>query len=366
LLSNDDALIQAVDRVEKLGGWEEKDIAALHRISQLRRRMSISIEVVEKTAHGTTYSPVIVLKARAGTPELAQGLVQAWAEVCEELSRGMYSKGKTGMKDFVGAKFDTAQAELLDVVEKIRDLEISFNADLEEVRMLEKHNRLLSHESSLAEVDIDIGTRKAEIESIRADFEKEPEKKTLWRSPPMNAVFMREVTDEISDGGKERGAGTGGIPEAARLNGYSEEVFNGAWEELKGRFLEKQTDLTMLLKRKELLEGAIVEAEQEYQEARELVARRIFERKQLEMKELPLRASYDLLATKVEQTKIVESEEENLGDIRIVAAAVLPDKKIKPRRSLIVLVAMLAGFALACGAVLLQDVLSDDQVSVSS
>lgn len=75
------------------------------------------------------------------------------------------------------------------------------------------------------------------------------------------------------------------------------------------------------------------------------VAMKSFERSMLSHKVTPVEESYNLVAARLEQAKIAESHQDNMPDIKLVADAVLPDKKLKPMRSLIVLTAMMMSFA---------------------
>src|SRR5690606_29639646 len=86
LLRSDGVLLKAVEEVRKLGTWPEEDLEDLAEISSLRKRMWIQVTITQKTAYGSTHSPVMRLRAQAGTPEQARDLAAAWATVAEELS----------------------------------------------------------------------------------------------------------------------------------------------------------------------------------------------------------------------------------------------------------------------------------------
>lgn len=346
LLHSDGTLMKAVEKVRALGTWPEDDLESLEALSELRKRMEIEIEVVEKTAYGVSHSPVIVLKAQAGTPEQARDLAQAWAEVSEELAEDLYRKGKTGLRDFIGERYDSAREELTNVNEMVRDIEIEWNDELERARMQNKHSRLLAYEEKLTDLRMQIASTRAELAEIQENFSEEPEKKVLWKSPPMTALFLRDTKAGL--------APPGGGAEGNEQEGYRDEVLNQTYIYLKEKLYLKQTELQSMLEHESQLVAQMDGLDQELQALREEAAQRTFERKQVMLQETALKHSHELLAAKLEQAKIAESEQENLNDIKIVSNAVLPDKKVWPPRTLVVLAAGFFGLIAGTAAVLLR------------
>lgn len=353
LLQSDGVLLKAVEKVKaaESGHWPETDLEKLDEMSNLRKRMRLQVEVIEKSAYGVKHSPVIVLKASAHTPKQAQELAQAWADASEDLATSLYRTGKIGLKQFVEKQFATSKKEFLKVAGEIRDLEIAYNDELTHARMADIHKRLLSYESSLADLRINMKVKEVELKDIKEKFAIEPEKKVLWKSPPMTAVFLEQETR------------TGGVITDAKQQGkqvgYQDELLNPTWVSLKKQMFDKETEVFGLEEREQQFVATLKEIEDEYQELRELTATRSFDRKQLDLEEVPLKESYDLLAMKLEKTKIVESDQEDLADIKIATSAVLPDRKISPMRSLIVAVATVLGFLFSVTGVWFRGVVSE-------
>ncbi len=316
--------------------------------------MVIEIEITEKTAYGVSHSPVILLKAQAGTPEQARDLAQAWAEVSEEMAEDLYRKGKTGLRDFIGERYGSARDELTEVNAMVRDIEIEWNDELEKARMQNKHARLLAYEEKLTDLRMQIAASKAELAKIEQNFSSEPEKKVLWKSPPTTALFLRD-----SEAGLTPPSGAGG--ESGEQEGYRDEVLNPTYTYLKEKMYLKDTELQSMLEHEAQLVAQMSGLEEELQALREEAANRNFERKQVMLQETALAHSHELLAQKLEQAKIAESEQENLNDIKIVANAVLPDKKMWPPRTLIVLAASIVGVLCATVAVFLRAALDSLQ-----
>lgn len=344
LLHSDGTLVKAVEKVKKLGTWPQEDLDILDKISSLRKRMFIETQITEKTVNGVNYSPVIVLRAHAGTPEQARDLAAAWAQVAEDLSEEIYQKGKSGVKEFVEERFTSANTDLDRVGAEIRDFEIEWNDDLEHARMAKKHARLLANEEKLIDLAVEAETAKAEIAKLRTDLATEPEKRILWKSPPMTAVFLKEK--EVQGASPASGGTT-------QESGYRDEVLNDVYTDLRKNLLAKERELASKLEFQRQLQSAQDQLAAELQALREETALRAFERRRLNLQETPLMRSYDLLSTKLEQAKIAESEMKIVPDIKIVADPVLPDRKIRPMRSFIAAFAVVLGFgASACGILL--------------
>ncbi|HPO13834.1 MAG TPA: Wzz/FepE/Etk N-terminal domain-containing protein [Candidatus Hydrogenedentes bacterium] len=348
LLSSDGVLKQVAEKIKTLGTWSQEDLLAVEEISNLRNQMNTEVEITEKTVQGVVRSPVVVLKARANTPEHARDLAQVWAAVSEEVANKLYQKGKSGLKDFVTGRFDTAKLGLEDIRGKIRDLEIEYNDELEHERLTKKHERLISYEEKLIDLNMQIASTKAEIADLQENFSKEPERKTLWKSPPMTAVFL----DKNREGGKASSS------DSEKKSGFQEEVLNDTYIYLQQKLLLKESELMSMEEHARQLQNQMESLGKELQELRADIAQRMFERKQLDLQEGPLKKSYDLLAEKLEQAKIAESEEASMPDIKQITEAVLPDRKIKPMRSLIPGLALAVGFCLSTGAVILRSMLA--------
>ncbi|MBN2308818.1 MAG: hypothetical protein JXR94_07610, partial [Candidatus Hydrogenedentes bacterium] len=191
MLRSDGLLVRVEEAIRGLGTWPEADLERLAKPSVLRGSLSVTTEVVQKTAYGTTYSPMIVLSANWGSGEQARDLAQAWAEVAEKAAATLYQKGKSGLKAFVDEQFGAASTELAAVQGQIRDLEMDWDQQQEEERLQATHTRLLDYEKEREAVALLIGMAQEEIAALTGRLEAEPETITLWKSPPMTAVFLQ-------------------------------------------------------------------------------------------------------------------------------------------------------------------------------
>lgn len=355
LLHSDGVLVEAIKRVKDeaatlQGVWTTDDLALLDELSSVRKRLSIEVDITEKNVTSMRYSPIIRLTARASTARQAQHLAEAWGEVAIETAKTLYIKGKSGVLEFMESGFQSAKKELTDLNGQIRDVEIEWNDELENARLGRKHSRLIEYEEGLLDNEMKLATLTKEMEALEAAQAQEQQTLTIWKSPPMDAVFLQR---ELSNAGKSATSTDrqiNGEPVEKR-HGYEEEVLNQTYFDIQARLVSKRAELSGLEEARRQFQDAITELDSELQDLRREAAVRNYERKILDLQVAPLQKAYELLAAKLEQAKVIESEMSNLADIKIIAEAQLPDKKSFPPRSLIVLAAGLLGFLCATGYV---------------
>lgn len=318
--------------------------------------MKVTIRVIEKTSYVTKYSPAIVLRASAKTPEMARDLAQAWADVAVDESASFYKKGKTGLKTFVQDQFDTTKGALDTVYQAQRENEAAWDEDVAVTKLADKANKLTRFEEELADTLISIRATQKEIDELRVQLAAQDEKIVLWKSPPTTAIFLAEELKGDKGPGDSQG-----IEESA---GYQEEQLNPTHLHIREKLVDAESQLEGLREKEQAILASIDLLSKETDALRERNARYRYEKKQLVLEADVFSRSYSLLADKLEQAKIAETEQKELADIKVVASAVLPDEKVAPKRTLIVAVAGLLGLGLtSLGAIVRYSLASDMQKS---
>ncbi|MFM1919754.1 MAG: G-rich domain on putative tyrosine kinase [Candidatus Hydrogenedentota bacterium] len=347
LFTSDGILMRAAERVGELGSWTQEELEDLQKISQLRKMMTLVAEVSQKTVSTTEYSPMITLTATADTPDHARDLVLAWAQVCEEVSRQAYEKGKSGLLNIAQEQFNSTRGELETVGGQIRDAEIEYNDELARAQLMQVHERYLDYIRKTADKTVEIETTRKEIAELEQGLLAEPERLTLFKSPPMTAVFMDKAKSKS------------GEPE-----GYSSEELNAVHVALKEKLVVKRSELASMEEFVRQMTTQLESLSTELQQLRAEIAEKAFERKMLNIQETPHLRSYDMLSGLLEQAKIVESERLSLGDVKIISDPVLPDRKSWPPRTLFVLLAAFSGLCVSTAAVLLRQALSSEEFAL--
>jgi len=347
LLKSDGILTQVAPKLRELSTWPEEDLLELEEISAIRERTWIQTRVTEKTAQRVTYSPAIVLRARAGSPEQARDLAQAWADVAVETAAAFYEKGKSGLIDFVQQRHDEARHSLQEVFEQQREVESRWQKEVALERLKEKTQQLSLLEDDYQKTKVDAQTAREEAAELHSQLASEDELVTLWKSPPMTAVFLDESL--AKEPGKE-GA-------SEKTPGFQEQEVNPTYLHVRALLAEKESELKGLEEKERGQKQAVADSTHDVHRLLEANAQYSFQAKRLDREETAFATTYDMLAIKLEQAKIAESEQEALADIKVVSDAVVPDRKIAPARTVIVLVAALLGFAVACCGVLAREIL---------
>jgi uncharacterized protein involved in exopolysaccharide biosynthesis len=180
-----------------------------------------------------------------------------------------------------------------------------------------------------------------EVEELQARLAQEKPTVMLWKSPPTTALFLAEAA------GTPPKAPEGGTDQR---KGYYEETTNETYLYVQQQLADKQASLKGLEERERSLRESGEGTKKEMTALQEEAARYNYESKVLKRQADAFTRGYDLVADKVRQAQIAESEQEDLVDLKLVANAVQSDKKVAPKRSAIVFSAAALGFAIAAFA----------------
>lgn len=332
LLQRDAVLMEVAERVGKMVVMDPKELDVLKRPSVLRQRMSVQVTVNEKTAAGAKYSPALILTARGSSPEVAQALAQAWGEVAEQQSVDLYVKSQGDQAHYILEQFREVQTELARVFDEQQANEAAFNPEEFNLR-LESMTKLLSQlEESYVTTVAEVDALRMEVQDLQARLAGEERTLVLFNSPPMTAVFLdaklvpKDATKSPED--------------EPDVLGYRSEQLNPVYVSAAQLLVERQALLAGREEQLKTLERHLEELRKSIDAYRSKSAQLNHERKRLEKEEAVYGKSYLDLANRYQQARIAEGEEQTMADIQLVADAVLPDRKVAPARSAIVLAAM--------------------------
>ena len=344
LLKDDVVLLKVVDRLKEKGLYPADIIGKLAQPSVLQRKMNVETRVVEKTTSRTEYSPVVRLTARGASPELARDLAQAWADVAVEEAGKFYKKEGPGLSGFFDKEYSQIQKDLDIVFVKQREVESAWHEESSREQLVGKAVLLTKLEDDRARAFADMEDMRKQVEDLTARLTQEKPTLTLWKSPPATALFL---------------AGSANPPQGAgapddKTKGYYEEVVNETFLYVSQELANRQATLKGLEEREKSLRQSIEGTQKELQTLREEAARYGYESKSLLRQSDAYTRGFDVLADKLRQAEIAESEQANLNDLKLVAAAVAPDKKVAPQRTLIVLAALVLGGGVSSVAAVLK------------
>jgi len=346
LLKEGSLVLKIVDRLRAKGTYSEDDLEDLAKLSVLGEMLKVETSIKEKTAYQTEYSPVIRLVARAETPEMACDIAQVWADVAVEEASTFYKARGGGMTGFFSDEYEKTKGDLDQVYAQQREVEAAWEEVSARQRLIEKAILLTRLEDERARVFSDMESARKEVEQLSASLAKEKPTAMLWKSPPTTAMFLKDALSNPP-------AASEANPEETKKPGYYEETSNETYVYLQQELASRQATLGGLEERERSLRQSIDEIKKEQDTLREDTAKYSALSKVLKQKQLALSRGYDIVADRLRQARIAELEQERLADLKLVASAVVPDKKVAPLRTPIVLTAAFLGFMIACfGAVL--------------
>lgn len=354
LLKQGSLVLGIADRLRAKGTYSEEDLEDLEKPSELEKRLEVDTRVAEKTAYKTEYSPVIQLIARARMPEMARDIAQAWADIAVEEAAKFYRPEGGGTVGFFTEQFEKTKTELDQVLAQMRTVETAWDEPSARRQLLEKAVLLMQLEDERARAYVDMEAARKEVEELTAALAKEKPIITLWKSPPTTALFLKESLSNppVSAGEKT---------EDTKRPGYYDETLNDTYMYLQQELVSRQAALKGLEEREKSLRASIEETKKEQDALREETALYNSQNKALKQQETALTHGFQLIADGLRQAHIAETEQQRLTDLKLVAKAVVPDKKVAPLRKPTVLAAAFLGFAISCFAAMVRYRLSAAQ-----
>ncbi|HOJ34792.1 MAG TPA: GNVR domain-containing protein [Candidatus Hydrogenedentes bacterium] len=332
LLMQDAVLKEVVEKVNSAGLLTPEQFEELSRPSVLRKKMEIEVTVNEKTAYGTKNSPALLLIARGPSPEIAQALAQTWGEVAQEKSIELFKKSKGDQARYLLEQSDTTRKQWTQVLDALEKNEAAFSEE-EAKNRLHAMTQLYSElENDRYRILIDIDSSKKEIQALETEISGEERVLSLFNSPPMTAVFLDKKLVPPSPGKNES-------------VGYWSEILNPLYTSLSEILAQRKAQLAGKEERLLSLERNLNDLKNKIEEHQKEMAKFRHEKRQLEMEESISNKYYLELASQYQQAKMAEVEEQTMADIRLVADAIAPDRKVAPQRTLIVILAVFLAFS---------------------
>jgi len=173
LLKQGSLVLGIADRLRAKGTYSEEDLEDLEKPGELEKRLKVNTRVAEKTAYKTEYSPVIQLTARAGTPEMARDIAQAWADIAVEEAAGFYRPEGGGTVGFFTEQFEKTKTELDQVLVQMRTVETAWDEPSARRQLVEKAVLLMQLEDERARAYVDMEAARKEVEELTAALAKE-------------------------------------------------------------------------------------------------------------------------------------------------------------------------------------------------
>ena len=270
---------------------------------------------------------MIKLAVRGRDPELCARVADAWAKVYLAKVIGMISGETKESQSFLYGELKKAEAEMVAEQRTLSALSIKNNIDLKESELAVKKAKLQSIQTSVIGNERTLETKRLRLSALKDEIKKHKQ----YRSQ-VKAVGDDVLWDKIM-GGKDLSA----------LKGqkiYSEE-FNPVYRKLESEIAELSVDTAFLSK-----ELVYLKAQQEklYKDV-ETLASKVADLKMMQNESSRAytiaKTRYDSLFSRITEVSIASAAK--LGDVKIIAKAVVPGGPVSPNKKIAVIAAA-AGF----------------------
>lgn len=144
--------------------WTE-EANKLSYFQSLQEKLSTELKRQQgrKTSNAVELLPILVLKARATSPEVAQIIANEWAKIVEQKSREVYMMGVETSGAFIGEMFEKSNTTLRGLEEQLAVKTLEADITLNDARLktlVEKINLL---EGEILDLDVEIAVNEITI-----------------------------------------------------------------------------------------------------------------------------------------------------------------------------------------------------------
>ena len=270
---------------------------------------------------------MIKLAVRGRDPELCARVADAWAKVYLAKVIGMISGETKESQSFLYGELKKAEAEMVAEQRTLSALSIKNNIDLKESELAVKKAKLQSIQTSVIGNERTLETKRLRLSALKDEIKKHKQ----YRSQ-VKAVGDDVLWDKIMGGN-----------DLSALKGqkiYSEE-FNPVYRKLESEIAELSVDTAFLSK-----ELVYLKAQQEklYKDV-ETLASKVADLKMMQNESSRAytiaKTRYDSLFSRITEVSIASAAK--LGDVKIIAKAVVPGGPVSLNKKIAVIAAA-AGF----------------------
>ncbi|MCC6696961.1 MAG: hypothetical protein IT365_15135 [Candidatus Hydrogenedentes bacterium] len=323
LLLRNDSIVQALraklqELLAKEGGGDDVPLESV------RKSMSVQTRVLKQTSSDIEYAPLISLVYTAPSPALAAEMANEWARLSVETSKEISAKGRAGSQAFLSARFDAVVEELRQTETSIQEHEAAWDLENMGKRLAELQTHATSFETELLTLATDIEGTRAELSSVETELTGVGETVTLRKAIPDEAYWL------LPD--KER-SGADRVLET--------EEINALFVRLQTQKNELQSKLAGMIERKNAIAATLEQLNAQNAQLQEDLAEQKRVRAELTRQANVYTEQYVRLAENLEAARLADARTE--ADLKIAYAAIPPEHKVGPHRSLTVLTAAILG-----------------------
>lgn len=152
--------------------------------------ISATTITVDPTTRPVNYAPLLVLRATADTPKLAQAIAQDWANIMVQTAQRMNVMQISAAKDLVQKQQDTQEAALDQVWVKQSQETAKWNLDMMKMELEKRQGLIVEQESALVTAQVNLSAAEQQLTAAQDKLKSEPQKIDLFRSPSDIAYWI--------------------------------------------------------------------------------------------------------------------------------------------------------------------------------
>ncbi len=302
LLLSSLVLTQMLERV-KLS--EETSMASL--------RSKLSVKEIKGTS-------LLELRVKDKEPKRAKNIADIWADEYFKYNRQLLSGEVKGSGEFIMNQFKLVQEELEAQEDKIEAFLKKNNLDLMEQELEIKKTKFFNYRYELSGLELNIKTHEDNLKEFKAQI----------KTQDRYILVSKAITDEaLWKETLEKGPEKKDLEELDRFKLQSQEL-NPIFQGLEEKIVNTQIDLNTLKSKQKYLKSESNILRREIIELRNEIKGKDMELVRLNRELKIKKGTYNGLTSKVNEIMISKAAE--LGEVRIVSPAIIPEIPIPPKR----------------------------------
>ncbi len=318
LLRNAEIVKQLRDKLTSLYAERGKEVDV--PLEVVRESMGLRTTILKQTAYEVEYLPLITLSYKAADPTIAADMANEWSKLAIALSKDISAKGKTGSVEFLNGRFEQVNNELEETEKEIQEHETKWDIDDMVLRLQAMQELVTQYELDRVRLTTDIEDQQAQLQELDAALADTSEKTTLRKAPSDEAYWLMKATGK-------------GNPDSSDV--LESEVVNDLYLKLKEKADTLKSTVSGLIKKREVTIAALEDLHADVATLQQNLAEQTRVQTELKRRAEVSQDQYKRVAENLEAARIAEAETE--PDLKIAYAAVPPERKVGPHRSVTVL-----------------------------
>jgi polysaccharide biosynthesis transport protein len=264
---------------------------------------------------------ILQLHVKDANPKTAQRIANAWAEEYVKYSQEFISGEARGKGEFIFDQFKVAKENLIQSEKHAKDFKNKYKLDLMRAELDMKKSKLNEYKKELIDLEIALKTKESNFAELKEQIANQSKFIIVSKAITDDALWQKSQKD--LSGLNER-----------KLR--SEEI-NPIYRDLETRIVNTEIDLNTLKAKADYIRKAQAGIEIEIDKLSESISQKDFEFIQLERQMSIYKRTYDNLASKIEDVRIIKAAQ--LGETRLISPALEPTSPTGPNKKLNITIA---------------------------